>query len=90
MLPVKDYRKRLAKERANGFLAHRRYTFTERPLIEIADDEYIVPRPAWVLDRLCGSQLYWQTFFDFGIQKTLPGEQLSLAMDEGRSHPFGM
>jgi hypothetical protein len=79
--PVKKYRKQLAKERAKGFLAHRRYTFTERPLIEIADDEYIVLRPAWVLDRFCGSQLYWQTFFDFGTEKTLPGEQFSLAMN---------
>jgi hypothetical protein len=79
--PVKKYRKQLAKERANGFLAHRRYTFTERPLIEIADGEYIVLRPAWVLDRFCGSQLYWQTFSDFGTEKTLPGEQFSLAMN---------
>jgi hypothetical protein len=52
-----------------------------RPLIEIADGEYIVLRPAWVLDRFCGSQLYWQTFFDFGTEKTLPGEQFSLAMN---------
>lgn len=69
------------KERAQGFLAHRRYTFTECPLIEFADGEYIVLRPAWVLDRFCGSQLYWQTFFDFGTEKTLPGEQFSLAMN---------
>ncbi|BBY07102.1 hypothetical protein [Mycobacterium noviomagense] len=80
-LPIKEYRKRLAKERAKGFLAHRRYTFTERPLIEIAADEYMVLRPAWVLDRFCGSQLYWQTFFDFGMEKTLPGQQFSLAMN---------
>ena len=80
-LPLKDYRKRLAKERAKGFLAHRRYTFTERPLIEITDGEYIVLRPAWVLDRFCGSQLYWQTFFAFGEEKTDQGEQFSLAMN---------
>lgn len=81
VLPVKDYRKRLAKERARGFLAHRRYTFTECPLIEIADGEYIVLRPAWVLDRFCGSQLYWQTFFELGTEKTRPGEQFSQAMN---------
>lgn len=79
--PVKEYRKRLAKERAKGVLAHRRYTFTERPLIEIADGQYIVLRPAWVLDRFCGSQLYWQTFFDLGTEKTRPGEQFSQAMN---------
>ncbi|HKP44689.1 hypothetical protein [Mycobacterium sp.] len=81
LLSIKDYRKRLAKERSKGFLAHRRYTFTECPLIEIADGEYIVLRPAWVLDRFCGSQLYWQAFFEFGTEKTLPGEQFSLAMN---------
>lgn len=81
-LPVKEYRKRLVKERAQGFLAHRRYTFTERPLIEVADGEYIVLRPAWALDRFCGSQLYWQTFAQFGFEKTPAGEQFSLAMND--------
>jgi len=80
-LSVKAYRKRLAKERANGSLAHRRYTFTECPLIEITDGDYIVLRPAWVLDRFCGSQLYWQAFFQFGLDKTLPGQQFSQAMN---------
>jgi len=80
-LSVKAYRKRLAKELANGSLAHRRYTFTECPLIEITDGDYIVLRPAWVLDRFCGSQLYWQTFFQFGLDKTLPGQQFSQAMN---------
>jgi hypothetical protein len=81
-LPVRDYRKRLTRERRQGFLAHRRYTFTERPLIEVGSDEYIVLRPAWLLDRLCGSQLYWQTFFDFGTEKASSGEQFSLAMND--------
>lgn len=81
VLSVGDFRKRLAKERTKGLLAHRRYTFTERPLIELANGAYIVLRPAWVLDRFCGTQLYWQTFFDFGEEKTLPGEQFSLAMN---------
>jgi hypothetical protein len=81
-LPVRDYRKRLTRERRQGFLAHRRYTFTERPLIEVGSDEYIVLRPAWLLDRLCGSQLYWQTFFDFGTEKAPSGEQFSLAMND--------
>jgi hypothetical protein len=81
VLPVKEYRKRLTKERAKGYLAHRRYTFTERPLIEIADGEYLALRPAWVLDRFCGSQLYWQAFFELGMEKTPPGEQFSLAMN---------
>jgi hypothetical protein len=81
VLSVKAYRKRLAKERAREFLAHRRYTFTECPLIEIADGEYLVLRPAWVLDRFCGSQLYWQAFYQFGLEKTLPGQQFSQAMN---------
>lgn len=65
-LTVKQYRKQLAKERKKGKHAHRRYTFTGRPLIEVADGEYIVLRPAWVLDRFCRSMLYWQAIFEFG------------------------
>jgi hypothetical protein len=80
-LPVKEYRKRLAKERKKGNLAHRRYTFTERPLIEVTDGEYIVLRPAWVLDRFAGSMLYWQAFFEFGLDNTPEGLQFSQAMN---------
>lgn len=80
-LSVDEYRKRLARERKKGFLAHRRYTFTERPLLRIGDNEYVALRPAWVLDRFCGSQLYWQTFFDFGTEKDSRGEQFSQAMN---------
>jgi hypothetical protein len=50
-------------------------------LIEIADGEYIVLRPAWLLDRFSGSQLYWETFFAFGEDKTPTGEQFSQAMN---------
>ena len=80
-LTVDEYRKRLARERKKGFLAHRRYTFTERPLLRIGDDVYIALRPTWVLDRFCGAQLYWQTFFDFGTEKDSRGEQFSQAMN---------
>ncbi|OBL09764.1 hypothetical protein A5646_11155 [Mycobacterium sp. 1245499.0] len=81
VLPLNEYRKRLAKERKSGSLAHRRYTFTERPLVEVIPGEYIVLRPLWVLDRFCGSQLYWQTFFGFGTEKAPIGEQFSQAMN---------
>jgi hypothetical protein len=80
-LTVDEYRKRLERERRKGFLAHRRYTFTERPLLRIRDDTYIALRPTWVLNRFCGSQLYWQTFFDFGTEKDRRGEQFSQAMN---------
>jgi hypothetical protein len=50
-LTVAEYRKRLARERKKGDLAHRRYTFTERPLLRFDDDAYLAIRPAWVLDR---------------------------------------
>jgi hypothetical protein len=80
-LTVKEYRKRLERERKKGFLAHRRYTFTERPLVRFGEDEYLALRPAWVLDRFCGSQLYWQAFFDFGTEKDPRGEQFSQAMN---------
>ncbi|CAM5707404.1 hypothetical protein MAUB1S_05166 [Mycolicibacterium aubagnense] len=80
-LPVEKYRKRLERERKSGSLAHRRYTFTEVPLLQLGDDEYLALRPNWVLDRFCGSQLYWQTFFDLGTEKDPRGEQFSLAMN---------
>jgi hypothetical protein len=79
-LAVAKYRKRLEQERIKGFLAHRRYTFTERPLLHLGGEEYIVLRPAWVLDRFCASRLYWQTFFEFGTEKAPRGQQFSQAM----------
>lgn len=80
-LTVAEYRKRLIRERKKGFLAHRRYTFTERPLLQIGEDAYLALRPTWVLDRFCGSQLYWQTFFSLGTEKDPRGEQFSQAMN---------
>lgn len=80
-LTVAEYRKRLVRERKNGYLAHRRYTFTERPLLRLGGDEYIALRPVWVLDRFCGSQLYWQAFFEFETEKDVRGEQFSQAMN---------
>ncbi len=80
-MPLKQYRKQLARERKKGSLAHRRYTFSQCPLLEIDVDEFIVLRPAWVLDRFCGPQLYWQTFFDFGEEKDPRGEQFSQGMN---------
>jgi hypothetical protein len=80
-MPLKQYRKQLARERKKGSLAHRRYTFSQCPLLEIDVDEFIVLRPAWVLDRFCGPQLCWQTFFDFGEEKDPRGEQFSQGMN---------
>ena len=50
-------------------------------MIRFDDEAYLAIRPAWVLDRFCGSQLYWQTFFDFGTEKDLRGQQFSQAMN---------
>jgi hypothetical protein len=83
-MPLKQYRKQLAREREKGSLAHRRYTFSQCPLLEIDVDEFVVLRPAWVLERSCGPQLYWQTFFDFGEEKDPRGEQFS----QGRNYVF--
>ena len=80
-MPLAKYRKRLEKERKKGALAHRRYTFSECPIIEFADEEFIVLRPSWVLDRFCGQQLYWDTFFSFGTEKDPRGEQFSQSMN---------
>lgn len=80
-LPIAKYRKRLVKEREKGDLAHRRHTFSERPIIELAAGEFLVLRPSWVLDRLGGQQLYWDTFFSFGTEKDPRGDQFSQAMN---------
>jgi hypothetical protein len=75
------YRKRLEGERKNGYLAHRRYTFSECPILEIRADEFVILRPLWVLDRFCGQQLYWDTFFSFGTERDPRGEQFSQCMN---------
>jgi len=80
-LTLGKYRKRLERERKSGYLAHRRYTFTEAPVLQLGDDEYLALRPTWVLDRFCGSQLYWHTFFELGTEEDPQGEQFSQAMN---------
>jgi hypothetical protein len=80
-MPVAKYRKCLAGERKKGDLSHRRYTFSQFPIIEIAPDELIALRPPWVLDRFCGPQLYWETFAGLGFEKDERGEQFSQAMN---------
>jgi hypothetical protein len=80
-LPIKKYRKCLAGERKKGNLAHRWYTFGQFPLLETSPDEFIVLRPAWILDRFCGPQLYWETFAGLGLEKDERGEQFSQAMN---------
>jgi hypothetical protein len=69
-LPIDKYRKRLAAERKKGDLMHRWYTFAERPILQLSDDEYLVLRPAWLLGRCCGPQLYWDTFFNLGMDRS--------------------
>jgi hypothetical protein len=80
-LPIAEYRKRLAAERKKGDLMHRRYTFGERPILQLGDDKFVVLRPAWVLDRFCGPQLYWEAFWNFGAEKDSCGEQFSQGMN---------
>ena len=82
-LSLTEYRKRLARERKRGDLAYRRYTFSECPILAMNDDEFIMLRPSWVLDRFCGPQLYWDTFFSFGTEKDPRGEQFSQGMNYG-------
>jgi len=53
-----------------GDLAHRRYAFTQYPMLQISDDEFISLRPLWVLERFCGPQLYWETFFGRTLSAT--------------------
>jgi hypothetical protein len=80
-LPLAKYRKRLAAERNKGNLAHRRYTFGERPLLQLGGDEFIVLRPAWIADRFCGPQLYWEEFSSFGEQEDPRAAQFSQGMN---------
>jgi hypothetical protein len=79
-LPLRKYRKCLAKEREKGNLAHRRYTFTQYPMLQISDDEFISLRPLWVLERFCGPQLYWETFFGRALSATRSCTGVSLTL----------
>ena len=80
-LPLKNYRKCLVREREKGNLAHRRYTFTQHPILQISGSEFITLRLIWSLERFCGPQLYWEAFFKFGMETDPRGEQFSQCMN---------
>ncbi|WP_354563229.1 MULTISPECIES: hypothetical protein [unclassified Rhodococcus (in: high G+C Gram-positive bacteria)] len=82
-LPLKQFKKRLAKDRARGAVADQRYTLTERPFVALDNGNVRLLRYQWAIDRFFGAQLYWQTFFRLG--EPLPGsvaESFSLAMND--------
>jgi hypothetical protein len=56
-------------------------TFSQFPLLEIGPDEFIVLRPAWVLDRFAVRNCTGETFASFGFEKDERGEQFSQAMN---------
>jgi hypothetical protein len=71
----------LAGERKKGNLAHRRYTFSQFPLLEFGPRRVHPPVPGMGFDRFCGPQLYRETFAGFGFEKDERGEQFSQAMN---------
>ena len=82
-LPLKEFKKRLAKDRARGAVTDQRYTLTERPFVALDNGNVRLLRYQWAIDRFFGAQLYWQTFFCLG--EPVPGsvaESFSLAMND--------
>lgn len=80
-LAVQDYRSLIVKEREEGDVSNRRYTFGQFPILQLSDESYLILRPSWAAERFCGQQLYWQAFADFGGPRKAAAKQLSGAMD---------
>ncbi|MBB1033927.1 hypothetical protein G6031_05935 [Dietzia sp. CQ4] len=80
-LSTQQFRDKLSRERKTGNLTHRRYIFSQFPVLKLNDEKYIILRPHWVADRLCGTQLYWQAFSGFGGPEEARAQQLSGAMN---------
>lgn len=81
-LTLREYRKRLVGERKQGDVSNRRYTFAQFPILKLDKRRFLMLRSSWVADRLCGQQLYWQTFSGFGGAKDVRAKQFSWAMDQ--------
>ncbi|NHU44317.1 hypothetical protein [Rhodococcus sp. A14] len=82
-LPVSQFQRRLARDRAKGDIDDQRYTLTQCPFLRVDDDTVVLMRYQWGIERFFGSHLYWQTFFSFGKPEPRSvAEAFSLAMND--------
>lgn len=58
-LPINAFQAKLADDRAAGPIGHQRYTLTQYPFLALGDDEFIMLRYSWAIDKLCGNHLFF-------------------------------
>jgi hypothetical protein len=58
-LKLADFQSQLADERNAGPVAHQRYKLTQYPFLALDDDEFIMLRHTWAIDKLCGNHLFF-------------------------------
>lgn len=62
---LEPYRDELKGDRRRGAIGNQRYTLTRFPFLAVNDDTFVLLRRQWVIDRLCGSQLYFEAWASF-------------------------
>jgi hypothetical protein len=58
-LPLTEFQAKLADDRKAGPVGHQRYTLTRFPFLALNDDEFIMLRHSWAIDKLCGNHLFF-------------------------------
>jgi hypothetical protein len=61
-LELDDFKAKLQEDRNAGEIGHQRYTLTRYPFLAVDDNTFVTIRHQWALDRLCGSQLYFEAW----------------------------
>jgi len=60
-----DYRVELQRDRDRGAIGSQRYTLTRFPFLAVDDNTFVMLRHQWAIDRLIGSQLYFEAWASF-------------------------
>ncbi|ADU02036.1 MULTISPECIES: hypothetical protein [Mycolicibacterium] len=60
--PLDQYRIELEGDRKKGAIGNQRYTLTRFPFLTVDDNTVVMLRHQWAIDRLCGSQLYFEAW----------------------------
>ena len=81
-LPLENFRAELKANRDAGAIGHQRYTLTQYPFLAVDDNTFVMLRHTWALDRLCGAQLYFEAWFNFGRQSRALANRFKIAMSD--------
>ncbi|QNI09786.1 hypothetical protein GAN17_25690 (plasmid) [Mycobacterium kubicae] len=63
--PLDDYGVELAGDRDKGAIGNQRYTLTRFPFLALDENTFVMLRHQWAIDRLCGTQLYFEAWASF-------------------------